>query len=330
MAKMLRPEKAAEQSIHAARQVLLLAHVEPDADALGSLLSLGKGLELLGEAKRVVMACSDPIPSRYTQMPGCHAIVSLPLGAFDLIISLDCADQERMGALYPQVRQSNPSSPLLNIDHHASNTRFGSLNWVEPKAVATAEMVMDLLDLLGVPLDTDIATCLLYGIVGDTQAFRTPNVTPLVLARAIRLMQMGAPLHRCITDLFQLKPPSLLAVWGHALSTMHIEGRLAWTSLSAQTRHACGYPSTDGLQLSSLLLEAEGVDVAATLVENDTGKVDLSMRARNGFDVSSLAVELGGGGHPSAAGASLAGPLEEATQQVVARLKRLVSSSPRA
>lgn len=324
---MLRPDKAIAQSIDAARQVLLLTHVEPDADALGSQLSLGKGLELLGRAKRVVMACSDPIPSRYAQMPGCQDIVSCPPpGSFDLIISLDCADQERMGALYPQIRQSNPSSPLLNIDHHISNTHFGKLNWVEPKAVATAEMVMDLLDRLGAPLDANIATCLLYGIVGDTQVFRTPNVTPPVLARAIRLMQMGAPLHRCITDLFQLKPPSLLAVWGHALSTMQIEGSLAWTSLSAQTRRACGYPSTDGLQLSSLLLEAEGVDVAATLVENDAGEIDLSMRARNGFDVSTLAVELGGGGHPSAAGAKLAGPLDEATQKVVTRLKQLVSS----
>ncbi|MBN1886968.1 MAG: DHH family phosphoesterase [Thermoflexales bacterium] len=327
---MLRPDKAVEQSIDAARQVLLLTHVEPDADALGSLLGLGKGLQLLGKAKRVVMACNDPIPSRYAQMPGSREVVSMPPGSFDLIISLDCADQERMGGLYQQICQSKPSNPLLNIDHHISNTRFGSLNWVEPRAVATAEMVMDLLDLLGAPLDTDIATCLLYGIVGDTQAFRTPNVSPPVLARAIRLMQMGAPLQRCITDLFQLKPPGLLAVWGHALSTMHIEDGLAWTSLSAQTRHACGYPSTDGLQLSSLLLEAEGVDVTATLVEKDAGTVDLSMRARNGFDVSGLAVELGGGGHPNAAGANLPGPLEEATQQVVTRLKRLVSSGPRA
>ncbi len=106
------------------------------------------------------------------------------------------------------------------------------------------------------------------------------------------------------------------------MNAMHVEGRLAWTALSAQELVACGYPSTDGTQLPSLLLEADGIDVSAVFLEGDNGIVEISLRARNGMDVSGLAVELGGGGHPSAAGARLPGPLDEVVERVVGQLKQ--------
>jgi phosphoesterase RecJ-like protein len=323
-----------ETLIPAAHQILILTHVEPDADAVGSLLGLGQALKALARARVVVMGCSDPIPSRYARLPGCAEIVSHVNCPFDLFISLDCADQKRMGSLYQEACRATIGTeqqgriPLINIDHHISNTEFGSANWVDPNAVATSEMVLELLDRLGVPVSANIATCLLYGIVGDTLAFRTQNVTPQVLAKVIRLMQLGAPLHQAIADLFQRKPLSLLAIWGRALGAMRVEGHLAWTTLSVQDRRDCGYPSTDGLQLSSLLLEADGVDVTALFVEDDAGDVEISMRARNGFDVSRLAIELGGGGHASAAGAKVAGPLEQVAATVTSRLKQFISQAP--
>lgn len=319
-----------DRLILAARRILILTHVEPDADAIGGMLGLGHALQALG--KDIVMACQGPVPDRYARLPGVAGIAAQADGSFDLVISLDCSDSERLGAIYRPERwgRNRVSPPLLNIDHHISNTRFGSTNWVEPAAVATAEMVLELLDCLGVPIEAEIATCLLYGIVGDTMGLHTPNVTPQVLAKVIRLMQLGAPLHQAISDLFQRKPLSLLAVWGQALSALHVEGRLAWTLLSAQTRQACGYPSTDGLQLSSLLLEADGVDLSAVLAEDDAGRIDVSLRARNGVDVSGLAVELGGGGHASAAGARITGPLEEAAERVIGRLRQHLADAPRA
>ncbi len=317
-----------EKPILAARRILILTHVAPDADAVGGVLALGKALRASG--KMVVTACSDPIPERYAMLPGSADIVSQiepqVSGTFDLIISLDCGDQKRMGRLYQE--ELHRHVPLINIDHHVSNTQFGSVNWVKPEAVSTTEMVLELLDGLGMPIDADIATCLLYGIVGDTQALRTSNVTPQVLAHAIRLMQIGASLHQAIADLFQRKPRSLLALWGRALSTMQIQDRIAWTAISAQERRACGYLSTNGTQLPSLLLETKDIDIAAVLLEDDKGAVEISLRARNGFDISGLAVEWGGGGHPSAAGAKLPGPLKEATERVVGRLKQYVSSAP--
>lgn len=312
-----------ESRILSARQILLLTHTSPDADGVGSMLALGQGLRALG--KTVVLACSDPVPARYAALPGVAEVVTQVRSTCDLIISLDCGDQDRLGHLYQAALWRH--IPLINIDHHVSNTHFGAVNWVEPTAVSTTEMVLDLLDRLGAPLDADMATCILYGIVGDTLALRTANVTPQVLARVIRLMQYGASLHQAVQDLFQRKPRELLAVWGHALSAMHVENGLAWTALSAQTRRACGYLTTDGLQLSSLLLEAEGVNVTAVFAEDDDGKIDISLRARNGYDVSGLARELGGGGHASAAGAKLPGPLQETAAQVVAQLKQWMASS---
>jgi bifunctional oligoribonuclease and PAP phosphatase NrnA len=313
-----------EPLILAAHHILILTHIGPDGDAVGSLLGLGKGLQALG--KTVLMACSDPVPERYAMLPGYAGVVTQVSGTFDLVIGVDCGDRERMGHLYQADRWRH--IPLINIDHHASNTHFGSANWVEPSAVATTEMVLDLLDRLGAPVDMDTATCLLYGIVADTLALRTSNVTPQVLAKVIRLMQLGAPLHQAVTDLFQRKPLGLLAVWGHALNTMHVEGRMAWTVLSAQERHACGYPSTDGTQLPSLLLEADGIDVSAVFLEDDQGIVEISLRARNGMDVSGLAVELGGGGHRNAAGVRLPGPLDDVVERVVARLRQSLISNP--
>ncbi len=307
----------------AARRIVILTHIAPDADAIGGLLSLGAALRALG--KTVVMACSDPVPERYAMLPGSAEIANQIEGTFDLLVSLDCSDERRMGRLYRP--ESWRHLPRVNIDHHISNTRFGSINWVDPEAVATCELVLELIDRLGAPLDTATATCLLYGIVGDTLALRTPNVSPMLLAKIIRLMHMGALLHQAVADLFQRRPLGQLAVWGLALSRMTIEGQLAWVAISAQERQRCGYPSTDGLQLPSLLLEGEGINVSAVMLEDDDGEVEISLRARNGFDVSGLAVELGGGGHPSAAGARVAGPLDSIVARIVQRLVQWMASS---
>jgi phosphoesterase RecJ-like protein len=323
-----------ESLLLANRHILILTHVAPDADAIGGLLALGQGLQALG--KQVIMACSDPLPVAYAHLPGAGQVVdrleeALVHEGLDLVVSLDCGDRKRLGALGQPERWGDGLTAsrirLLNIDHHVTNTAFGDVNWVDPAAVATCEMVLDLLDRLEVPIETDIATCLLYGIVGDTQALRTPNVTPQVLARVIRLMQLGASLQQAITDLFQRKPLSQLAVWGRALSTMQVEAGVAWTMLSRQVRQACGYASTHGLNLASLLLEAEGVEVAAAFVENAEGQIDISLRAREGVDVSGLALELGGGGHAAAAGAQVSGVLDEVACHIVEQLKSLVGSS---
>jgi phosphoesterase RecJ-like protein len=312
-----------ESLVRSASRVLLITHIAPDGDAIGGLLGLGKALRQAG--KSVTVSCSDPVPPRFAYLPGYADIVRQADGPFDLVVTLDCGDLKRVGSIYRADEWRD--IPLLNIDHHVTNTRFGTHDWVDASYVATSEMVLELCDRLGLPMDADIATCLLYGIMGDTLALRTDNVTPALLAKVMRLMQAGAPLSDIISHEFNRRPFNLLRVWQQALSTMRLEDGIIWAALSQETRHEAGWPDTDLQGLVSFLLSAEEANISALLVEKDDGQVEASLRARPSFDVSAVAVALGGGGHPQASGCTIDGPLGTAVERVVAALKSRISNS---
>ena len=299
-----------------AHTLLLITHVSPDSDAIGSLLGLAHGLRLLG--KTVTPACSDPIRDRFDILPGHTEVVTAAAGSFDLAVSVDCGDEQRLGSVWANLPAPRPL--LINIDHHISNTRFGQINWVDPSAASTAEMVLQLIDRLGAALNHEIATCLLYGIVGDTLGFRTPNTTPLQLKYAERCIDAGASLYESIEHQFSRRSQALVCLWGKAIAALQIKDRTAYTAISRAMRAACGIGTTE-LGLSSFLVTINEVDRAAVLVETDDGDVEISLRAKEGHDVSNAAVALGGGGHPLAAGATIAGPLTEALKKVIAALK---------
>ncbi len=312
------------ERIQRANTLLLITHISPDSDAIGGLLGLTHTLRLRG--KTVTPACSDPIRDRFDILPGYTAVVTQASGSFDLAVALDCGDEQRLGPVWANL--SAPQPFLINIDHHISNTRFGQINWVDPSAASTAEMVLQLIDQLGVALDRDIATCLLYGIVGDTLGFRTPNTTPLQLQYAGRCMDAGASLNECMDHQFNRRSQALVCLWGKAISAMQIKNRIAYTAISKAMRDACGMSATD-LGLSSFLVSIDEVDRAAVLVEKDDGRVEISLRAKQGYNVSQAAVALGGGGHPLAAGATIDGPLGQAVKHVLAALKNSTQRTTR-
>jgi phosphoesterase RecJ-like protein len=307
-----------ESLFRSANRILLITHIAPDGDAIGGLLGLGKALRAAG--KQVTLSCSDPVPLRFAYLPGCADIVSQVTGPFDLIASLDCSDLRRVGPIYRADEWRDV--PLLNIDHHVTNTRFGAHNWVAPEYVATSEMALDLCDRLGLPLDADIATCLLYGIIGDTLGLRTDNVTPALMNKVMRLMQAGASLAGIMDQLFGRRPFNLLRAWERTLATMRLEEGVVWAFLTRQARQEIGWSITDLPGLSNFLLSAEEANLSAVLVEKDDGQVEVSMRARPPHDVSGVALALGGGGHPQAAGCTIDGPLNVAVERVVASLKK--------
>ena len=295
---------------------LLITHVSPDSDAIGSLLGLTHTLRLLG--KNVTPSCSDPIRDRFDILPGHTEVVSAANGSVGCVIALDCGDEQRLGAVWANLPEPKPF--LINIDHHISNTRFGQINWVDPSAASTAELVLQLIDQLGVTLNQDIATCLLYGIVGDTLGFRTPNTTPLQLQYAERCMAAGASLNDSIAHQFNRRSQALVCLWGKALNALKIKDRIAYTPISKAMRDACGMGTTE-LGLSSFLISMNEVDRAAVLLERDDGRIEISLRAKPGFNVSNAAVALDGGGHPLAAGTTIDGPLDAAVKQVLSALR---------
>src|SRR5512135_1241347 len=304
-------------AIQNAQDILLITHIMPDSDAIGGLLGLTYALRSIG--KSVVPSCSDQIYDRFNLLPGTEDIVQQTHSAFDLAIALDCGDESRLGSVW--LEQSLPKPPLLNIDHHITNSRFGSINWVDQQATATSEIILSLIDQLQITLTRDIATCLLYGIVGDTLGFRTAHTTPHALECSMRLMQAGAPLAEIMEHEFNRRPLSLIKLWGKALKTVHLKDRIIYVTISKAMRDSAGMSGSGDISLSSFLISANEANLAAVLVEKDDGQIDLSMRAKRGFDVSKAALSLGGGGHPLAAGATIDGLMEEAVERVIGALK---------
>ena len=171
------------------------------------------GLPYAGLARRVVLSCPSPTPAKFGFLPGWQDITTQPQGEFDLFISLDCSDTLRLGGIYTGAIEGKPA-PLMNIDHHVTNVRFGAVNWVGVEAVATAEMVVELIDALEVEIDREIALPLLAGIITDTRGFRTPNVNAHVLRTASRLLDTGITVAEILERTLNVRSYSMLCLWG--------------------------------------------------------------------------------------------------------------------
>jgi phosphoesterase RecJ-like protein len=234
------------------------------------------------------------------------------------VITVDCSSPDRLGAAYDTELWAD--LPILNIDHHPTNTCFGELNWVEPEAAATSQMLVRLVQALDVPLGVDIATCLLHGILTDTQGFRTSNTSPDVLRTAVELMDHGAPFARLSGIIFGQRPLSAIRLWSHALQGMALHGRILSSEITQDIRQRTGYHVEGSAGLVSYLNTANEADIAVVFDERPDGMIGVSMRAVQGFDVSQVAVSLGGGGHAQAAGCTLSGSLAEVKAQVLSLL----------
>jgi phosphoesterase RecJ-like protein len=311
---------------------MVITHVSPDGDAIGSLLGLGWALRWLG--KEHTLACADPVPRRFTYLPGSEAIVTGPepvlspaeVGEYDLVISLDCADLQRMGAAYDG---SLAGLPLINIDHHVTNTHFGTVNWTDTGVASTAEMVLELVESLGVPLDSDIALCLLNGIVTDTRGFRIPNTPLRTMRAALKLMEAGAQLPQVTDHVFNRRPFSDVCLWARALNGLRLDGRIIWSQITRTMRQECVFSKNGDAGLVNFLGTTDEADVAIVFVEKDDGRVKVEMRSVPGVDVSAVALNLGGGGHPQAAGCTLDSDLDEAREKVLTAVKEATQSQVR-
>lgn len=310
--------------IHDATRILLIAHVAPDGDAIGSLTGLGQALEKAG--KKVALTCEDPAPSPLQFLPAAKRIERKYVGIENLIITLDSSDTARLGKLYDAAFFAG--RPVINIDHHITNIRFGDVNWVEPVA-STAQMCVALVEKLGIPWDTEIATALLTGIVTDTRCFRTSNTTPDVLRAATFLMEAGASLADITDAVFQHHSPSRVRLWGAALSAAQMEDRIVWTEISKEMVQRCEANSNDDEGLANFLDATRDIDVAVVLREKSEGQIEASMRAARGVDISGVAFSLGGGGHPQAAGCTCEGTMSEVRTQVIESVRQALRDQGR-
>lgn len=310
------------RTLRGASRIAIATHISPDPDAIGSALGLTHALLALG--KEVVPLVDDDIPADLHFLPGCDLIRrELPPGFTpDVAVALDASDPERLGAFATFV---TGDVPLVNIDHHVTNLEYGSLNLVEPAAAATAELLVEVVDKLGAPLSGEVATCLATGLVGDTRSFSIPGVTPKTLRVGARLVEAGAPLASIIERVMNSRTFASLQMWELALERMKLESGVIWTTLPLGERKTRNLLNVEAQGLSNLLLSVDEARISALFTERTDGLIDISFRAKPGFDVAALALELGGGGHPLAAGCLVEGSLEDVVERIVARLKAQVA-----
>jgi len=305
------------EKIHQSHDFLIVSHVRPDADAVGSLLGLG--LALINQEKNVQMVLADGA-GRFEYLPKVNLITRSPSGKADMIIVVDCSDIKRVGGLKAEL-----GKPDLVVDHHKTNDRYGVYNIVEPDQVATAAILFDHLPEWGLSFDPEIATCLLSGIVGDTIGYRTPNVNAEVMRKSAALMDLGANLADIYREELVMKSFKAYKYWGSGLSRLKVQDGLVWTCLTLADRLDIGYPENDDADLVNILSAVREARIALIFVEQSQNEVKISWRARPGWDVSGIAYEFGGGGHAAAAGADVEGNLEDVRKRVIPRTIELLN-----
>jgi phosphoesterase RecJ-like protein len=328
------PDKAFEEAasvLGSADDVALVCHVNPDADAMGSMLGLA--VELARRGKRVAASWPNggkDAPRWVEALPGREHIVEpgdLPK-APPVLVTLDAADVGRLNGLAPLVERSGQ---VVCIDHHRTNPGFGTVNLVDPEASATAELVFRLLERMGGDLSTEGAACLYAGLVTDTGRFQFQSATPDVLRVAARLREQPFDHARLVQALYEDNRVAYLRLLGTLLArTTHVpEARLVWTAVTRRDLEEAGVEIQETDDLIDVLRTAREADITAVLKEQRDGGFKVSLRSKGDTDVAAVAESFGGGGHRLAAGYNDEGPLAEAVARLVDALVAVEPESSR-
>ncbi|MBB3109438.1 phosphoesterase RecJ-like protein [Paenibacillus phyllosphaerae] len=297
---------------------LVVAHVQPDGDAISSTLVVSWLLGQLG--KTFVMVNESAVPLRLGFLDGAAEIrLNSDLTEerpFDRIIAVDCADFRRIGVVADRFA---PDAKLLNVDHHPTNDGFGTTNLIRPDAAATVEILYDLIVHAGLTLDLPAATAVYTGLLTDTGGFRYSNTTPHVMQTAASLLELGVAGHRLAEHLLEkmTKAQLLLLQKGLANLAFSSDNRIAWIQVDIADLQATGASSEDLEGLVNYARNVEGVDVGILFKETTDGCVKVSLRSSGAADVSAIARSFGGGGHVRAAGCRFEAGMATVVDQVV-------------
>lgn len=310
----------AYQAVQQAQRILVVTHLSPDGDAIGSMLGTANALRAQGMS--VDTAVDGGVPPFLAFLPNASEVIAdLNSGEWDLMISVDASDEQRTGAAGAYGRAH--SARVINLDHHATNTGFGDIHLIDPQAVSATQIVYEWFAWCGFPITYEVAVPLLAGLVTDTLGFRISGVTPRTLEIAQALMQAGASLPEVTTRTLDTMTYSGLRLWTLALNRATLENGVMHASL---TRDDYAFTGTDDeAGLSGFLVRVQEAKVSAVFTEQADGRINVSMRAKPGYDVAQVALAFGGGGHKPAAGVTMDGTLEQVRAQILAALFEMVS-----
>jgi bifunctional oligoribonuclease and PAP phosphatase NrnA len=315
------------QVIERATIVTAVTHKDADGDTLGSALALAIALEPLGKAVPVVS--SPPVPGAWWFLPDIERVNRQPPPANAPVFIFDASDASRAGSFEPVVARA---SEVVNIDHHVSNSRFGTINLVLTDAASTGELVYDLLKAWKIEIPPGAASNLYATILSDTGGFRHDNTSAHALRAAAELVQLGADPVTIARGLFKSRLPSSLRMQGRILQGLHFEfgDRLVWGSISQAGLRDSGATTDQADSAIDQLNTVRGQELAILFKEAGPRLTKVSIRSRDQIDSAELAAKFGGGGHRRAAGIELAMPLDEAETTVLAEVRARLNDTPRA
>ena len=292
----------ARDSIISAKEIVISGHINPDGDSIGSLLSLGLGLEKLG--KRVYMVSCDGVPQRYKKLPGASRIVKGIDRPVDLAISVDCSNKEVLGPAYSFFTRA---TEILEIDHHDFRRPFGDISYVDEKAAAVGEMVYSLLKKLRVDMTREIAHNMMTSIIVETSSFRLPNVRPFTFKVCTDLLGTGLDFYQLVDVIFWSKTRQSAILSGICLArSKFIKGdRIAWSIVRKRDFSRVGGKHEDVDAAPDEMRTIKKVDIAILFRENGRDTLRVSLRSKKNINVASVAERYGGGGHFDVAGCTI-------------------------
>jgi len=297
------------------QRFLLTSHARPDGDAVGSALACSQILRLMGKEAEVVLR--DGVPRIYHPLPFADTVITAERvnGKYEAAIILECDSIQRTQLHGLEDRF------LINIDHHVSGRPFAHVNWIDPKAVATAELVYRLAREAGVRISPEIATCIYTAVLTDTGSFMFEGTNEHTFGLARELVLAGADPARCARSVYFGHSTAKMRLLGAALSNLHREGSLAWIWVTREQMEHVGAKEEDCEGLVNYALSIHDVEVAAFFRELPDGRFRVSLRSKGQLNVSAVAQLFGGGGHECASGCALEGPLSIAVARVVEQLR---------
>lgn len=312
------------QALQSRRRFLVTAHARPDGDAVGSVLACGMTLHQLG--KQVDMVLSDRVPLIYETLPGAANIrcASHVDDRYDAVILLECdgLPRTRIHGLEGQF--------LINLDHHTSGRNFADINWIDTDACAVGAMVYRLALEAGVRITPEMATCLYTAVVTDTGLFAYEGTDASTLRLAASLVDHGADAAQIARDVYFTNPTSKMRLLGAALSNLQREGRMSWMWITQEDVARTGAAEEDCEGLVNYAVGISGVELAVFFRELPDHRIRLSIRGKNStINIARIAESFGGGGHESASGCTLDGPLPAAMDTFLDTLRQALAREHR-